>query len=340
MRPPARPRTPARAPGAPPPRAAGDERAPDQERGAVAERAQAGPPAPPARRVPASPAVGERSADVRRAGGPGAARAASRPVVSHGVEERLAERRAMARRRRTRVVAAWAGGVVLVAAVVWALLWSPLLALDADAVSVQVAGGDGAGRYVDTDQVVDLARADVGVPLPRIDTVGLREDVRQLRGVADARVVRDWPRGVEVTVRPRVPVAAVPSGGDVVLLDAGGATVATVPKSPGDVPEVTVPLEVGAGGVRGADAAATRALRSVLVVLDAIPPSMLDDVRQVGAKTQDAVTMTMRDGVTIEWGSDQDVDLKVRVLDVLRADPSTDGVRVFDVSAPAAPITR
>ncbi|BDZ43836.1 cell division protein FtsQ [Paraoerskovia sediminicola] len=244
--------------------------------------------------------------------------------------ERERERRAVRRRKVLRSAAAWTGGLGVLAGVVWLVFFSSVLGVDADEIEVTTVGD---ATYVDTDAVEQVVTATAGTPLPRLDTVGLRDAVREVRGVDDVRILRAWPRGVDVRVEPQVPVAAVPVGEAFRLLDASGATVASVGEPPGDLPRVDVPVDDEDGGP------GTRALRSVLVVLNALPPDILADVTDVSADTQDAVETELRDGSTVRWGGAEDAELKVDVLRVLLDGVDPDGVTVYDVSAPEAPVT-
>lgn len=258
-------------------------------------------------------------------------------VVPGGSAARFAERVAM-RRRIARHKAYLAGAVVvLLGALAWLLLLSPVLALDAARVQVT-----GAGTVVDPADVHALVAEVDGVPLPRLDTVGLRDRVLDVPGVREAKVSRIWPHGLVVALVSREPVAAVPQQAPpadtpdareqpgYALLDIEGFPVGWTPTPPEGLPVVEVP--VGEGG--------ERTLTAVLTILQALPPELSAEVATVRAETQDTVRMALRDGRTVVWGSANDAALKIRVLQTLRAAPAAAGAREYDVSAPTLPITR
>ncbi|WP_454854634.1 cell division protein FtsQ/DivIB [Promicromonospora soli] len=345
MRPPARPR----AAGTARPRPAGEGsaqqgKAGESRRGAraqeTAERAP-GPDRPrraaPATRVPAEEHSAEeypgaqRPAQVpERAGGPGTARAtpsgARDGVVSDQLADRLAERTAMARYRVWRRIGWSVVAAAAVAGLVWAAFFSPLLALDPEQVQVT-----GQGTTVDAAQVRDAVTDQAGVPLPRLDTVGLREEILAMNAVKNVRISRVWPDGLAVALTSREPVAAVPQGGDVyALMDAEGVRVGTAEDAPDDLPAIVVSLSDGEAGRRAMDAA--------LAVLGALPPRLAGDISTVSAATQDDVRTTLSDGRVIRWGSGAQVELKTKVAQVLlEAEPSA---TTIDVSSPALPVTR
>ncbi|MFC8921565.1 cell division protein FtsQ/DivIB [Cellulosimicrobium sp. NPDC057127] len=251
--------------------------------------------------------------------------AADAGVVSHGMAQRLAERDAMRRHRLLRRVLGWTAALLVVAGLAWVALVSPVLGLDTERVTIS-----GQGTVVDPAQVAAVVGEAAGTPLPRLDTVALRDRVLDLNGVRDVEIRRAWPTGLDVRIESREPVVAVPVDEGFALLDADGVRVRTDPAAPEGLPQVEVPL----------DDADPLALDAAIVLLNALPPELRAEVEHVSASTRDAVVMGLRDGDTVEWGSAEDAALKVRVLQTLRAVPENAEVTVFDVSAPTLPVTR
>jgi cell division protein FtsQ len=170
-----------------------------------------------------------------------------------------------------------------------------------------------------------------GVPLPRIDTVGLREEILAMNAVKDVEITRAWPDGLAVRLTSREPVAAVPQQGDVhALMDAEGVRVGTAKEVPDNLPSIVVSLANGEAG--------RRAMNAALEVLGALPRNLAGDIQTVSAATQDDVRTTLKDGRVIRWGSGAQVELKTKVAQtLLRAEPSA---TTIDVSSPALPVTR
>ena len=338
MRPPARPR----AAGTARPRPAGEGSAQQGKAGETARGARAqetaerapGPDRPrraaPITRVPAEGPGAPRPAQApERAGRPGTAGAtpsgARDGVVSDQLADRLAERTAMARYRVWRRIGWSVVTAAAVAGLVWAAFFSPLLALDPEQVQVT-----GQGTTVDAGQVRDAVTDQAGVPLPRLDTVGLREQILAMNAVKNVRISRVWPDGLAVALTSREPVAAVPQRGDVyALMDAEGVRVGTAEDAPEGLPSIVVSLSDGEVGRRAMDAA--------LAVLGALPPGLAGDISTVSAATQDDVRTTLSDGRVIRWGSGAQVELKTKVAQaLLKAEPSA---TTIDVSSPALPVT-
>ncbi len=248
-------------------------------------------------------------------------------VVSSRSAERFAER-VSARRAVTRRHVYLGVAVTVVAGLLsWLLLLSPVLALEPDRVVVKDPG-----TVVTVADVLAVVDARAGTPLPRLDTVALRDAILEVPGVRSAKVMRDWPHGLTVTLVSREPVAAIPDpSGGYVLRDADGVQVGRADTPPTGLPVVTIP----------ATATDTkRTLAAVLGVLDALPPDLSAQVAAVEASSQDTVGMDLRDGAHVVWGSADQTALKIAVLKALRAAPTSAHAKVYDLSAPTLPITR
>lgn len=261
--------------------------------------------------------------------------AATQPIPQAGsgsldaLQERLAERRRAQRRTGWFRIGVAALGVALVAALAWLVLASPVLALRTEAVQVEIAEGSDAG-LVDLTQVTAIAGANSGVPLARLDTGGIAEELRALPAVLDASVERSWPHGVVVEVTPRAPVVLADTGGEMVdLVGADGVVVASVPadQAPGGLPRLAIDMS-------GPEAAG--AVEAVLGVLAALPAPLAAQIAEAGATGPQAISFTLTDGAGVTWGDAQETELKARVLEVLLST----GSQHYDVSTPRTPITR
>jgi len=229
----------------------------------------------------------------------------------------------MRRHRMLRTAGRWTAGGVAVATLAWLVLFSPVLALDTRKVEIT-----GQGSTVDVAQVRALIAPADGVPLPRLDTVGLRSEILGLDPVGDVRISRVWPHGLHVALTAREPVAAVPVEGGLALVDPEGVRVGTAAEAPEGIPVIDV-------GLDDEDAAA---LQAALHVVAGLPPELLAEVAEVSAATRDDVRTTLGSGQVVKWGSDARITLKVAVVQTLRQ--AAPDARVFDVSSPHLPVTR
>jgi len=235
--------------------------------------------------------------------------------------ERLAERTRARRRLAWRKVLLLAAAVTVLAGTAWAVLVSPLLALEVADVTVT---GVGEGTTVAHEDVMAVVARREGTPLARLETGELVADLTQITTVRSAQVTRAWPNGLRVDVVPRVPVAVAPGDDGVVLLDVEGVVVGTAAEPPEELPNVTVPL---------ADERAGQTLAAVLSVLAELPADLRAEVATAGAANPAAITLELADGATVRWGGPEESDLKAAVLAVLREREAG----VYDVTVPRAP---
>lgn len=247
------------------------------------------------------------------------------PTVSTGLTARLAEQEAARRRRRWTRLAITAAAAVVTAVLLWFVFLSPVFRLDTDLVEVT-----GEGTVIDPADVLAVVAEESEVPLTRLDTVSLRTRLLDVPGVRDVSIEREWPRGLAVELVSREPVAAVPEGGRFVLLDDEGVQVGRSGEVPENLPVIGLSL----------DNESRRTLEASLVLLNVLPPELHAQVEEVDADSPDTVQMTLRDGAVVLWGSSSDAELKLRVLEALRGAEQTKDAKVFDVSAPNAPIIR
>jgi len=214
------------------------------------------------------------------------------------------------------VFAALAGGLGLG----WLVFGSPLLAVR----RVPVRGV----QRLTAGEIVELASGQLGRSMALASPRDVADRVARLRLVRSVRVDRSWPGTLVVTVTERQPIAAVPSGGRLELVDGDGVVVETVARAavPAGVPVVDVDVAVA-----GADS-----LRAARAVADEVPAALRPGVRTIRATSPDAVSFVLADGSTVVWGSAQDGGRKAAALLAVHPRPTKQKV-IVDVSAPDAP---
>jgi cell division protein FtsQ len=232
-------------------------------------------------------------------------------------------RRAFARRQWARRWLTWKYvllGLLLVgvlAGTVWLFWFSSYLSVR----TVEVTGVDRLG-----DAEV-LAAADVpdGEPLARVDLATVRARVQALADVRSAEVTRTWPDTVTITVEERTPVAVVEIGGRLRGLDSEGVVFREFRSVPEGLPRVETPVDTG----RDALLEASR-------VVSALPADLTRRVDHVEVATVDQISLELRDGRSVVWGSAEESEAKAEVLAALLEQPGT----TYDVSVPGQPTVR
>ena len=226
--------------------------------------------------------------------------------------------------RRNAIIAACAVAA-LVAGVLVAAVYSPMLA-------VRTVTVDGT-KLLKPAQVQAALKPLEGKPLPQIsdgEVDGLLKPLVQIKSVTTQA---HPPSTLVVHVQERIPVALVKRGAQYILVDVDG-----VPLSATDDPaKVKLPVIDGGAGAIGKDL-----FQATAAVLGALPASVLAKLSNASARSVDAVELKLVDGQTIVWGNAGERELKARVLEALLkvpADPANP-VKVYDVSVPRHPVTR
>lgn len=229
---------------------------------------------------------------------------------------RFARRQWLRRWLRWRYVIGSVLLVVLTVAGIWLVFFSSVLTVK----HVDVQGESLLSRQ----QVLDAAQVPDGAHLAQLDLEAIRSRVGALAPVRRVDVSRDWPDGVLIRVTERQAVAVVSIGGRYQAMDADGVLFRSYPRPPVGMPQV-----VSSAGTSSA------ALAEAARVIAALPSRLAGRVDHVVVRGMDQVSLAMRGGATVVWGSDAQSALKAQVLAKLLLHPA----RVYDVSVPGQPVT-
>jgi cell division protein FtsQ len=178
---------------------------------------------------------------------------------------------------------------------------------------------------VSQEEVVTSAAVQSGTPLLQVDTDAVAERVAGIRRVASARVQRQYPSTLRITVVERVPVVVKDYPDGAHLFDKDGVDFATAPPPPG-VPY----LETENPGP--SDPATMAALQ----VMTSLRPEVAGQVGRVSAPSVAAITLTLTDGRVVVWGTTDRTEEKALKLGALLTQPG----RTYDVSSPDLPTVK
>ena len=178
---------------------------------------------------------------------------------------------------------------------------------------------------VSQDEVVGSAAVQSGTSLLQVDTDAVAERVAAIRRVASARVQRQYPSTLRITVIERVPVVVkdYPDGSH--LFDKDGVDFATAPPPPG------VPY-LDAENPGPSDPATKAALQ----VMTSLRPEVAGQVGRVSAPSVAAITLTLTDGRVVVWGTTDRTEEKALKLGALLTQPG----QTYDVSSPDLPTVK
>jgi cell division protein FtsQ len=178
---------------------------------------------------------------------------------------------------------------------------------------------------VTREEVLDAAQVRPGTPLLQINTNQVADRVATIRRVASARVQRQYPSALRITVVERVPVVVKDFADGPHLFDRDGVDFATAPPPPA-LPYIDVANP-------GPTDPATKA---ALQVLMALRPEVAGQVGRIAAPSVASITLTLGDGRVVIWGTTDRTDEKAEKLAALLTQPG----RTYDVSSPDLPTVK
>lgn len=178
---------------------------------------------------------------------------------------------------------------------------------------------------VTREEVVAAAKVTLGTPLLQIDTDEVADRVAGIRRVASARVQREYPSTLRITIVERFPIVVKDYPDGPHLFDKDGVDFATAPPPPGlAYIDVDHP---------GPDDPPTRA---ALQVMTSLSPEVVGQVSGIAAPSVASITLTLTDGRTVVWGTTERTDEKAEKLGALLTQPG----RTYDVSSPDLPTVK
>ncbi|ORW92842.1 cell division protein FtsQ [Mycobacterium sp. IEC1808] len=178
---------------------------------------------------------------------------------------------------------------------------------------------------VTREQVLDAARVRPGTPLLQINTNQVAERVAAIRRVASARVQRQYPSALRITIVERVPLVVKDFPDGPHLFDRDGVDFATAPPPPA-LPYIDV-------ADPGPSDPATKAALQVLI---ALRPEVSGQVGRIAAPSVASITLTLNDGRVVIWGTTDRTEEKAEKLAALLTQPG----RTYDVSSPDLPTVK
>lgn len=232
---------------------------------------------------------------------------------------RIEVARSHGRRRFRRLAVLLALSFLVLLAV--ALTRSPLL--DVDTVRVE-----GVAR-TDPDLVRGAAGIETKQPMTSVDLGAAEDRVEALPWVADAKVERQWPATVSVSVTERVPVAVAGDGPGAVLVDRDGRILGAATSS-----DQVLPV-AGPDPVEGPGALVPENQRRLVATLAALPDDMRDQVVR-GTVDGSGLGMELRDGIEVHLGDRTRLSAKIDALTVVLDQADRGSIATVDVAVPAA----
>jgi cell division protein FtsQ len=178
---------------------------------------------------------------------------------------------------------------------------------------------------VTREEVLDAAKVRPGMPLLQINTDRVADRVAAIARVASARVQRQYPSALRITIAERMPVVVKDFPDGPHLYDRDGVDFAVAPPPP------ALPyLDVDNPGP------SDPATKAALQVLTALRPEVAGQVSRISAPTVASITLTLTDGRVVVWGTTEHTEEKAQKLTALLTQPG----HTYDVSSPDLPTVK
>ena len=256
-----------------------------------------------------------RAAQARATAIEDARREAKRRVVGVPAQEAKAPARGLIRGLKALLWSALISVVVVGAGLL--LYFTPIMAARSTVIDGLVT--------VTPEEVEAAAAVQSGTPLLQVDTDVVAERVATIRKVASARVQREYPSTLRITVVERVPVVVKDYPDGPHLFDRDGVDFDTAPPPPG--------LPYLDADTPGPTDAPTKAALEVLLSLR---PEVFGQVSRIAAPSVASITLTLFDGREVIWGTTDRTEEKALKLGALLTQPG----RTYDVSSPDLPTVK
>ncbi|CAI9399428.1 cell division protein FtsQ/DivIB [Aestuariimicrobium sp. T2.26MG-19.2B] len=228
----------------------------------------------------------------------------------------LRRRRRRARWRRVRPVVLAGVGLglaVVLAVVVW---FTPVFSVR----EVRIEGT----RLLTSTQVESRARVPVGQPLAQVRLQQISDRVATLPEVESVSTTRRWPSAVQVVVTERTARVQRINGSTYQWVDGSGVVFHTqTQRDPRLVVVNTTDTD-------------RRLLGDLATVAQSLTPRLRSEVTGMKAQSPDTITVVLRGGRSVVWGSAEESATKAQVATALLQVKAT----VYDVSSPANPTSR
>lgn len=191
---------------------------------------------------------------------------------------------------------------------------------------VEIVGASSAN----TDDLQKSLASFEGVPLALVNDRDVALALESYPLIQRYAVERIPPHTLRVRIVERVPVLAIEQGDEFRQYDAAGVLIGKTEKRVKGVP-------VAKGEVARTD---SQAFEAAAQILRDIPAELRERITSARATGDQDVTLKLRGGPRVMWGSTEDTQRKALVLDAMLETLEGRQVKLIDVSSPSAPIFR
>ena len=206
-------------------------------------------------------------------------------------------------------------GITLFALIVYLIAWSSLFTVS----KVVVTG-------TEQSSIQKLSGVIIGEKLARVEPRAVGRKLQEELWVESVKLSRNWINGtVTIEITPRIPIGIFAGR----FIDTAG----TIFDIPGGFSQ-SLPI---------VEANSTEFGLSAIKLFTEFPKTFRSKVITIKAKNQDSFEVNLKEGsrkITLIWGSNSDLNLKIKVYEALVVLKENSKISLIDVSAPHAPIVK
>ena len=206
-------------------------------------------------------------------------------------------------------------GITLFALIVYLIAWSSLFTVS----KVVVTG-------TEQSSIQKLSGVIIGEKLARVEPRAVGRKLQEELWVESVKLSRNWINGtVTIEITPRIPIGIFAGR----YIDTAG----TIFDIPGGFSQ-SLPI---------VEANSTEFGLSAIKLFTEFPKTFRSKVITIKAKNQDSFEVNLKEGsrkITLIWGSNSDLNLKIKVYEALVVLKENSKISLIDVSAPHAPIVK
>ena len=211
--------------------------------------------------------------------------------------------------------------IILVAALGYLFGWSSIF----DIRSIEVSGLEGS-KTLTAKKIIRKSGIGIGDKLARVNAGDVARALSVYPEVAGVDINRKPLHTVELVIQLReVDVAFATRQGKFLLGDENGVTFVEVSRPPQGGPVI---------------AGDRRFINDAMQIYDALPKKIRQRVARIDLPSKASITLELRGGLKILWGSVGDQEAKLTVLDALLAAPENKRARFVDIATPLTPTVR
>jgi len=206
-------------------------------------------------------------------------------------------------------------GIALFALIVYIIAWSTLFTVS----KVVVTGAQ-------QSELQSLSGVTIGEKLARVEPRAVARKLQEQKWIESVNVSRNWINGtVTLEITPRIPIGIF-SGR---YIDKSGTT-----------------FDIPGGARKSLPVVEAQSSENGLAAIDLFtqfPENFRSKIVTITAKNQDSFELVLNEGtrkLLLQWGTNSDLNLKIKVYEALVGLRENSKVMTIDVSAPHAPIVK